>query len=82
MLIFIVAAFVAGVWLLQQQSSLPAMTWFLVPACLVIAVVYQFHSQQWHIKRILIVLTVAWLGFFYAAGFATLRLSDALPRAW
>jgi competence protein ComEC len=82
MLIFIVAAFVAGVWLLQQQSSLPAMTWFLVPACLLIAIVYQFHLQQWHIKRILIVLTVAWLGFFYAAGFATLRLSDALPRVW
>jgi len=82
MLIFIVAAFVAGVWLLQQQPSLPAMSWVLVPACLLIVIAYKFESQQWHIKRILIVLTVAWLGFFYAAGFATLRLSDTLPRSW
>ena len=61
MLIFIVAAFVAGVWLLQQQPSLPAMSWVLVPACLLILIAYKFESQQWHIKRILIVLTVAWL---------------------
>ncbi len=82
MLIYIVSAFVAGVWLLQQQSTLPAMPWLLVSACLLIAITCQFHLLQWHIKRMLIVFTAAWFGFFYAAGFATLRLSDALPTAW
>ncbi len=82
MLIFIVAAFVAGVWLLQQQSSLPAMSWLLVSVCLLIPIACQFHLLQWYVKRLLIIVIAVWIGFFYAAGFAALRLSDALPRQW
>lgn len=73
-----ILAFVLGVWWLQQQATLPAPGW----AWILLAVL-----PLWWVK-IPMARRAAWValgfgaGFFWAAGFAQHRLSDALPSEW
>ena len=83
--ILMVSAFVVGVWLLQQQPSLPSLSslpWLIVTACFFIFIFFKFSQFSRNLKRVSILLLVSLFGFFYAASFATWRLSDELPHAW
>ena len=80
-----ILAFVFGVWSLQQMPQLPSLYWAggLIPVVLIgwlfcrsPRVASQFAQQV----GILMISVSA--GFFYAAGMAQLRLSDALPAEW
>ncbi|PWB46551.1 MAG: DNA internalization-related competence protein ComEC/Rec2, partial [Nitrosomonadales bacterium] len=80
-----ILAFAAGVWLLQQQASLPAFywAWLLLPLSLLMYGLRRTSSpparalKQFFSKAL-------WLaaGFFWAALFAQMRLADALPERW
>ena len=76
-------SFVAGVWLLQLRSELPA----LWPACLLavplIALVVALRVRGLRASRLIVAcLTSAAMGFFWAAWFAQQRLADELPALW
>jgi len=79
-----IVAFVVGVFCLQQVSTLPSLYW----ACLILPIAFfayqlRFSSRiQQASKAALCLLTSLMLGFFWAAGFATVRMVDALPHAW
>ncbi len=80
-----ILAFTAGVWLLQQQSSLPAMFWagLLLPLPLLIYGLRR--ASSWQGRGLCQLSSKAlWLaaGFFWAAMFAQLRLADTLPERW
>jgi len=74
--------FALGVWALQQQAFLPALPfyWPLAVTCLFLP---QGGQRAWRmLRRALILLGAALLGFGYAAWMAETRLADALPDAW
>lgn len=79
--------FVFGAWLLQQQPVLPGIfiglqaAWILVPSLAIF--VYSYHSEFPRLlKSISGLLIAGLLGFTWAANFAAVRLSDALPADW
>ena len=90
--------FVFGAWLLQQQATLPSqaltVSWLLALAfvlVLVFSLVVKFRSFSFKyailikyklIKKISVFVFAGSLGFLWAATFATIRLSDALPKEW
>lgn len=85
MQILLVSAFVAGVWLLQQQSNLPSLSlffWLVTSVSLFTFVLSKFTQFSPQLKRLMMLLAVGLFGFFYAASFATFRLSDELPKGW
>ena len=75
--------FVFGAFLLQQQAQLPALgaLWILLPSLIVL-----FNSNRFKlhftIQTVCIFAFAALFGFFWAALFATIRLSDELPKDW
>jgi competence protein ComEC len=71
--------FVFGAWLLQQQSNLPALQtlWILAPSLIIFI---KFQHQL--LKRISLFISAVLFGFFWAAIFATFRLSHELPQDW
>lgn len=71
-----ILAFVAGVWLLQQQAALPVLTWWLGVLLLVAAGGW---CRQAALRRALLLATWASAGFLWAASCATVRLADQLP---
>ncbi len=83
--------FVFGAWLLQQQPDLntflPSIfiglqaVWILVPSLAVFIYLYQSKFSRL-LKSICGLLIAALLGFMWAANFAAVRLSDALPADW
>jgi competence protein ComEC len=74
-----ILAFVLGVWLLQQQASLPNPAWgILFMACL-LASWRQRHGWP---GRFVMTMCCAGLGFSYAALMAQVRLADELPPRW
>jgi competence protein ComEC len=79
-----IAAFVAGVGLLQVQAQLPVLAWGIglaVPGYLALKLAPR--SKISHACRLVAVLTFAFgAGFYWAALAAALRLSDALPPHW
>jgi competence protein ComEC len=76
----LVLAFVSGVWLLQSQPVLPSWGW---PAALLLLVALCFFLQRQAIAFRIAMLAFAFCaGFFWAAGMAHLRLSDALSSGW
>lgn len=87
-MISIALGFVFGAWLLQQQKGLPAFSWLPVIAIILFLVVLLFvplfrnvkRPSFFHLTGFFIVAAV--FGFTYAAIFATVRLSDELPKAW
>ncbi|MFA5242217.1 MAG: DNA internalization-related competence protein ComEC/Rec2 [Sulfuricella sp.] len=80
-----ILAIAAGVWLLQQQSSLPPLfwAWLLLPLPLLVYGLRRASSWQRRGLRQLFIKT-SWLaaGFFWAAFFAQMRLADTLPEHW
>jgi competence protein ComEC len=91
-----VAAFAAGIWLLQQQADLRGLPWL---AALIGAVVLLLVLRR-HLLKVetadreksapairrfaapaLLIVAAAFLGFAWAAAFAQLRLADELPAA-
>ncbi len=75
--------FVFGAWLLQQQVVLPDITRALVAALILASSLVIFVQFKHHlVKKISLFVLTALLGFFWAATFATIRLSDELPKNW
>jgi len=71
-----ILAFVVGVWLLQQQAALPALTWWLALPLLAVAG-RLCRPLAW--RRALFAAAWAGAGFLWAASFAQVRLTDQLP---
>lgn len=80
----ILIAFCFGVWLLQQQATLPSARWlWLLP--LFSAVLWwprSRHPVSEMLRRLLMVALGVALGFAWAAWRADLRLADRLPDHW
>lgn len=84
-----IIAFVGGVFSLQQASSLPSFVWalFIFPIAFF---AYRLRpapgTQQAFkaklLKAVLYMFASFMLGFFWAAGCATVRMVDELPHAW
>jgi len=74
-----ILAFVSGVWLLQQQATLPSPVWFVALPLLVLPLLLRRHAA---LSRISIVLVAMLAGFLWASGMAHMRLADALPAEW
>lgn len=75
-----ILAFVLGVWLLQQQATLPPAAWSLVllPAGALQYAVFR-HPR---LRRMAFLLCALLAGLFYAAAMAHGRLADRLPPEW
>lgn len=96
-MVLIALGFVAGAWLLQQQTSLPSISQLLLIGFVVVVTItlirlfYQrlierySHAQPSraviHQRLIHFILACA-IGFTWATMLASYRLSDALPDAW
>ena len=82
------AAFAAGVVLLQWQPVLPAVAPWLGGAVLVATIAVALRASTRHsaiahfVVVVLAVLAAGALGFGYAAWRADMRLADALPSEW
>ena len=80
----VLIAFCFGVWLLQQQATLPSARWlWSVP--LLSAVLWwprSNHTVSETLRRLAVLLLGAALGFAWAAWRADLRLADRLPDHW
>lgn len=74
-----ILAFVFGVWLLQQQATLPSPVWFATLPLLGLPFVMRQHAAPF---RIAIVSASLLAGFLWSSGVAHLRLADALPVEW
>ncbi len=77
-------AFFLGVWLLQQQATLPSMTmlWLLVPGLLVLGLPRAASSWLEAARQLLVAVLCAAMGFAWAAWRADMRLADRLPDDW
>ena len=75
--------FAIGIWLLQQQSTLPDFVWASLPAIVAPALLLP-RRVLWQrlIRNLLLAALAGGLGFFYAAWIAQQRLADSLPAAW
>ncbi len=72
-----ILAFLAGIWLLQQQATLPSPWWWGVPLLLAS---WGAHQPSW--RRLLLLTAAFACGFLWAAALAQWRLNDALAPAW
>lgn len=87
-MISIALGFVLGAWVLQQQRTLPSLQWLPIVAITLFLLALLFALLSKSLKRPLFLRLTGYFiaagvyGFMYAAGFATVRLSDALPKAW
>lgn len=96
-MVLMALGFVAGAWLLQQQTSLPSFSQLLlmgfavVTSLILIRVAFQCLSQRYPHRQRLWTLTqqrlfysilACVLGFLWAFAMASYRLSDALPSEW
>ncbi len=80
-----ILAFAVGVGLLQQQSVLPviAWAWALLPGAAFAFLLLRARSNLLiTIGKVLFAVVFLAAGFFWAAAFAHLRLSDVLPHEW
>lgn len=77
--------FVLGAWVLQQLPILPDLLWAFVLFPLVFTAFFSRQSTALIFKslhQVSLVLLAFFLGFFWAAGSAQLRLADELPSEW
>ena len=77
--------FVFGAWLLQQLAVLPALYWaflLLIPGLFLLFVGNFKLLYLRYLKTLNILFCAGLAGFFWAATFATVRLSDELPKQW
>lgn len=78
-----ILAFALGVWALQQQARLPEAAWGYLPILLAPALLLpEGGIALRRLRRLLLVVFAATLGFGYAAFVAQQRLADGLPDAW
>jgi competence protein ComEC len=77
-------AFCFGIWLLQQQATLPSTRWlWLLPLLATVLWLPRFsRSVLEMLRRLAVVLLAVALGFAWAAWRADLRLADRLPDHW
>jgi competence protein ComEC len=77
-------AFSFGVWLLQQQASLPPASWlWLLPLMSAVLLLPRFPRRAFEaLRRLGVALLCLALGFAWAAWRADLRLADRLPEHW
>ena len=72
-----------GIWLLQQQATLPNPYWAWVPVMLVpLLLVPQQVAAQRLFHQVVLAFIACSAGFLYAAFFAQQRLADSLPAEW
>ncbi|HEY9277456.1 MAG TPA: DNA internalization-related competence protein ComEC/Rec2 [Methylotenera sp.] len=84
-MILLALAFVSGAFCLQQMPVLPSLYWALalVPLRLIqIKLASANPLFLASLKRPLLIFSSFLFGFFWAAAFAAIRLSDELPAAW
>jgi competence protein ComEC len=84
-MIFNALAFVFGAFCLQQLSALPDAYWGLLLIPLLLINIKLINVNQHFLallKRPALILSSFLFGFFWAATFAEIRLSDELPAAW
>lgn len=77
-----ILAFVAGVWLLQQQAVLPDPAWVWGLPLLATAYWLPRHRLFGAVRHGLLLGTLFGAGFLFAAAAAGQRMQDALPPAW
>jgi len=79
-----IIAFATGIWWLQQQAALPALTWVaaLVPGVLLWFVLRGAGPLRRLLRLGVTLLLCAATGFMWAASCAQWRLADALPAEW
>lgn len=82
-------AFVFGAFCLQQMPVLPDLYWVVLLVILavffaIVGLKFKSPTQPLlrFLKRLLLMAYVFFLGFFWAATLASIRLADALPHAW
>ncbi len=77
-------AFCLGVWLLQQQATLPPLRWLgWLPLLLTVLWLPRFSQPLFEfLRRVGIVILCAALGFAWAAWRADARLGERLPAHW
>ncbi len=84
-MVILALGFVFGAWLLQQQAVLPALHWVLlfVPGLFIFVTTHHFQFKYSKLLQNINILIFAVLfGFSWAAAFATIRLSEELPKDW
>ena len=75
--------FALGVWLLQQQATLPDFAWAWLPVILSPALLLSRRTLWQRMAHLALLIVFACSsGFFYAAFFAQQRLSHTLPAEW
>ncbi|MEZ0272901.1 MAG: ComEC/Rec2 family competence protein, partial [Methylophilaceae bacterium] len=74
-----ILAFIIGVWLLQQQATLPSLLWLATLLLIGLPFLLRRHAALFRISIVSVSLLV---GFLWASGVAHLRLADALPSEW
>lgn len=81
---FNILYFAAGVWLLQQQAVLPGMggLWLLAPPAILVLALQNAAGRAGFVRELFLKGLCFGLGFYWAAGFAHVRLADALPTEW
>ena len=79
-----ILSFALGVWLLQQQASLPDLPDYAYAGFILVLGLLMWVSSRWPagIRIFLISVTFGCVGFFYAGFLAQNRLSHALPLEW
>lgn len=77
-----ILAFVAGVWLLQQQAVLPDLAWAWGLPLLATAYWLPRHRPLGAVRHGLLLGMLFGAGFLFAAAVAGQRMQDALPLAW
>lgn len=87
-MIFIVFGVVCGTWMLQQQASLPSVSFYSISLIVLAAIslsllVYRKQYSRKPLLRVVALLIASGLfGYQYAGVMAEIRLSDELPPAW
>lgn len=84
-MILLALAFVSGAFCLQQMPVLPSLYWALILIPLLLIYLVLANTNQYFLdslKRPLLIFSSFLFGFFWAAAFAAIRLSDELPAAW
>jgi competence protein ComEC len=82
-MVLFAACFALGVWLLQQQASLPAFGWAWLLPVFLLALLVPTRPLALRIARTLFLAAFAMgLGFYHAAWQAEQRLAVTLPDKW
>ena len=75
--------FALGIWLLQQQATLPDFAWGWLPVLFILTLLLPQRSLWQRIPRQAMLAALACsLGFFYAAWVAQQRMTESLPADW